>query len=174
MMHLGPMELVSALCITRNLRPADVRELEATRYGHLDRDALAFEMVNVWTINSNAWIAYGSKGLPVCAFGATQPWPRCYSCWLLATDDFADVALPVTKFVKRVFIPWLRQRARRIEARSIDGHGEAHAWLSLLGAKVEARLKHYGRDGDDFLVFTLDPEYVDNVDYAMAGSLGDV
>jgi hypothetical protein len=166
-MDLGPLELLPALYVTRHLRAADVRELDATRYGEIDLDALAYEIAKLWTLNGNGWAAYGD-GTPVALFGATQAWPGMYSAFMLATDDFPKIALPVTKFVKQVFIPFLRQNGHRVEARSIDGHDQAHRWLKLLGATEECRLKGFAKDGADFLVFTLalDPaaQYEDNED----------
>jgi hypothetical protein len=166
-MMLTELDLLSALYVMRNLRPADVRELEATRYGDLDRDALAYEITKVWTLNGHGWAAYGD-GQPVALFGAAQPWPGVFSAFMLATDDFPRIALPVTKFVRRIFIPFLRQHGHRVEARSIEGHDEAHRWLRVLGATEECRMKAFAKDGADFLVFTLalDPaaQYEDNED----------
>lgn len=154
-MRLAPLELLPALHVCRNLRAADIREIEATRWGSYSPEDLAIEVARVWTLNGYGWSVFGGDGLPVAFFGATQPWPGVFSAYMLATDDFPRVALPLTKFVKRVFIPYLRERGHRIEARSIDGHTQAHGWLRLLGAGVEARMQRYGRNGEDFLIFTL-------------------
>jgi hypothetical protein len=166
-MTIGQPDIVNILYVTRNLRAADVRELEATRYGELDRDQLAWEIKTIWPINGNLWVLYaGDRPAALC--GAAQPWPGMFSCYALATDQFGEIALPLTKFYKRYILPVISQHARRVEARSIDGHTEAHRWIRLLGAREEARLKDYGRNGEDFLVFTLalgDRErYEDNVD----------
>ena len=154
MMHQRPLNLAGVCYVCRNLRPADIREIEATRYGDLDPDELAMEIIRSWSITGNAWLVYHNDK-PVAIFGATNPWPGMWSAFMLATPDFPKIALPLTKFVKRVFIPHMKLKANRVEARSIDGHGEAHRWLGALGATVEGRLKGYGRDGEDFLVFTL-------------------
>jgi hypothetical protein len=153
-MILGPISLVGVAYIARNLRAADHREIAATRWAEWEPDEFAMEIMS-WTKLGPSYLVYGRDGPPVAVFGATQPWPGMFSAWLIGTADFPSVALPLTKFVKRVFVPHLRERAHRIEARSIDGHAHAHRWLKALGAKEEGRMHGYGKDGEDFLVFTL-------------------
>lgn len=168
-MRLADIDLISAVYVCRELRAADVRELEATRWAALNPDELAVQIVQQWAPAGYAWSVFGDDGKPAAVFGATQPWPNMFSAWMLATDAFPAVGLPLTKFVKSVFIPHLIERgALRVEARSIDGHDRAHRWLRLLGATVESRMAGYGRAGEDFLVFTLplarDADSVDNGD----------
>lgn len=155
-MRLGPLDIPAAIFVCRNLRAADVRELEATRFGELDRDELAVEIVRTWG-GTYGWVVFDADGEPTAIFGATNPWPGMFSAFMVATDNFPRVGLGLTKFVKRIFIPHLLSRGHRVEARSIEGHDHAHKWLRALGATVEARHFNYGRQGEDFLVFTLAP-----------------
>jgi hypothetical protein len=154
-MKLAPLELPGAIMVCRNLRAADLRELNACRWADLDPDDLAYEIVRQWGANGPGWLVLDRAGMPTALFGATQPWAGMFSAWMVATDNFPAVGLPLTKFVKRVFIPHLCARAHRVEARSIDGHAHAHKWLRALGAVEECRIRAYGRDGEDFVVFAL-------------------
>lgn len=153
-MRLVKANLPDVLAICWNLRAADRREAFATRFND-DPDSLAMEIFSTW--GGLMWIAH-HDGKAVALFGATEQWPGVYSCWLLATDDWPAVALGVTKFVKRRIMPHLADSgALRCEARSIDGHDKAHRWLTSIGCVQEARLRRYGRNGEDFLVFRWDP-----------------
>lgn len=153
-MSLVKLDLPHVLSVVRNLRATDQAEAFATRWDD-DPDALAIEVVTSW--GKLGWGAT-HEGRPVALFGATETWPGHWSCWLLATDEWPKVALSVTKFTKRRIMPHLVERgALRCEARSIDGHTKSHRWLEAIGCVQEARLRRYGRNGEDFLVFRWDP-----------------
>lgn len=153
-MRLGPVNLIAAAYVCRHLRAGDRREAFATRHGD-DTDALAMEIVQTW--GAYGWACYGDDGTPVALIGATERWPGVWACWMIATDRFKEVGKGLTKFATRNIIPGLIELgATRIEAYSIDGHDEAHRWLRFLGAVEEARLRRYGRSGEDFRVFRLD------------------
>lgn len=76
---------------------------------------------------------------------------------MFATDDFPAIGLPFTKFVKQHFIPGLFQDlgARRLQAESHGNHAWAHRWLKLCGAEQEGVLRQYGKDGADYLQFSI-------------------
>jgi hypothetical protein len=147
------INLIDVMHVVRNMRAEDAREVFANRRGE-DPDALAMEIMRTW---GPLGFVFHHAGRPAAIVGATEMWPGVWCAWLLATDDFPHVALGLTKFVKRGMIPYLVENgAHRCEARSIDGHSQAHRWLRLLGASQEARLRRYGRNGEDFLVFRWD------------------
>jgi hypothetical protein len=61
----------------------------------------------------------------------------------------------VTKLIVRDIVPMMWDGgARRLECRSMEGHVEAQRWLETIGARREATLKAYGREGEDFHVYT--------------------
>lgn len=157
-MNLRKLNLLDVAYVCRNLRAADQREIFATRRAD-DPDALAVEIIRYW--GPVGWVAADGPR-PVALIGATETWPGVWSAWMMATEEFPVVALGLTKWVKRAMMPGLVDLgAVRCEARSIDGHDHAHRWLRMLGAVQEARLRRYGRNGEDFLVFRFDrPEHV--------------
>jgi hypothetical protein len=153
-MRLVKLSLPHVLAVVWNLRASDRQEAFADRWDD-DPDSLAVEIARGW--GKLGWVAM-HEGRPVAVFGATEKWPGVWSCWLLATDEWPKVALGVTKFVKRRIMPYLVETgAIRCEARSIDGHTKSHRWLAAIGCVQEARLRRYGRNGEDFLVFRWDP-----------------
>lgn len=77
--------------------------------------------------------------------------------WLFATDDFNQIGISVTRLIVRTIIPMMVDAgAHRLEARSMEGHTDAQRWLKVIGAKREATLRAFGRDGQDFHVYAWD------------------
>lgn len=138
------------LAVARAMREADRQEIFATRLGD-DPEALAAEMLATGPV---AWVA-GLDEEPIAAFGCAPMWEGVWSMWLMATDDFHHIGLSVTKLVTRYIVPMLFDAgAHRLEARSMEGHDDAQRWLEVIGAQREATLKGYGREGQDFHVYT--------------------
>lgn len=153
-MRLAKLTILEALFVCRNLRDSDRREAFATLYS-ADPDKLAMDIAQTW--GPFAFCAFDADG-PVALIGASERWPGVWCCWMLATDRFNNVGKGLTKWVKQSMIPSLvEQGAHRIEAYSIEGHDTAHRWLRFCGAAPEALLRRYGRNGEDFLVFTVAP-----------------
>ena len=70
------------------------------------------------------------------------------------TDDWPNVALQTTLFARDHMLPTFDDMGwNRVEARSIEGHDEAHAWLGVLGAKPEFAMPDYGIDRETFYLF---------------------
>lgn len=139
--------------VAMNMREADKREILANRCGD---DLLAVANDAAAMGQTLGWVA-GLGDKPIAAFGCFEMWPGVWSMWLFATDDFHQIGLSVTKLVTRQIVPMLWESgAHRLEARSMEGHHDAQRWLEVIGARREATLKGYGRDGDDFHVYTWD------------------
>lgn len=130
------------------MRAWDKREIYATRWTddpvHLAADAASCAPM--------AWIIGIDE--PVVAIGARPIHPGVWSVFMFATDLWPSVALSTTRFVRRVMIPALRSTgAHRAECRSMEGHAQAQRWLERLGARREATLEGYGREGQNFHVY---------------------
>jgi len=86
-----------------------------------------------------------SGGVPVAAWGAVENRPAFWSVWMFATDRWQEVAMPVTRQIRRDMMPALiATGASRADCWSMDGHDVAHRWLEVLGARREASLEDYG------------------------------
>lgn len=144
-------ELVPALeHVCANMREWDRREIFATRWDD-DPRALAADIMRAGTFG---WLV-GLHGEPIAAIGAMPMWPGVWSPWCLGTDKFKHSGLCLTRLTRRVILPTLfgRMNAHRLECRSMVGHTQAQQWLiRSFGARVEAELKGYGRQGEDFLL----------------------
>ena len=137
------------LPIAENMREWDKREIYATRYDECP-EGVADAVMHTGDL---AWTAGLDK--PIVAFGCAEMWPNVYSMWLFATDDFGRIGISMTKLIVRTIVPLLFEAgAHRLEARSMEGHDDAQRWLEVIGAKREATLKGYGRERQDFHVYT--------------------
>lgn len=149
-MRIVPLTFDLALMVAANMREDDRREIYATRW--LDDPE---DIANDCHIHrKTGYIACLDDGKPVAAIGAIEIHPHVWSVWMFATDDFPKIALELTKFAFRHLAPAIRKvGGHRAECRSIVGHEAAHRWLRFLGAKEEARLSGYGKNGEDFILF---------------------
>lgn len=137
----------TVLEIVRNLRENDRREILATSFLD-DPQAIARDYAR----ERFAWV-FGLER-PIALMGASARWPGMWCPFLLATDEFGRIGLSLTKWVVRVMIPTLdRVGARRLEAVSMADHHTAHRWMQHFGMSPEARLRQYGRNGEDFILF---------------------
>jgi hypothetical protein len=140
-------ELVAPVAL--NMRDWDRREIFANRW-HNDPELIGHEALRLG--NQVGWVSGLEE--PIAAFGCFQMWPGVWTMWLFATDDFHHIGISMTKLIVRHIVPMLWDAgAHRLEARSMEGHHDAQRWLEVIGAKREATLKGYGRDGENFHVY---------------------
>lgn len=152
-MRLFQLDPVALTHIVHNMREADKDEIFATEW---DDDPSKF-VQKCMGLSGYAWIAANNDRIPIACFGAMPLWPGVWQAFMFATDDFRQIGLGLTKFVRKAMIPGLLDTgAHRVQAYSSASHKWAHRWLENLGAEVEATARKYGRNGEDFLVFVWD------------------
>lgn len=141
--------------VARNIRAIDRHELALTSAYGEDTEAWAEQAFSCSPLAWSLW----ADGHPVAVVGAGQMHPGVWQVFMFATEAWPRGGREMTRFLVRCMIPLLRAcGAHRAQCLSAAAHTEAHAWLRWLGARHEATLKGYGRDGSDFLMFawTLD------------------
>lgn len=138
----------NVLYIAQNMRSEDRRELLATRFEESPQ-SIARDCIN---LGSFGWTIHREK--PICAIGAFEIWPGVWRAWMFATDEFPRVGLYVTKFAKNIMMPTLSKNAHRAECQSIEGHTSAHKWLEAIGGERESTLKNYGKNKEDFYLYS--------------------
>jgi hypothetical protein len=137
--------------IIENMREWDRREIFATKFYGMEAEQLHEAVINTGPVS---WIAYHQLE-PIAVFGCAPMWPGVWSMWFFATDNIHKIGLGVTRLIIRYIVPMLWDGgAHRLECRSMEGHVEAQRWLDTLGARREATLLKYGRQGEDFHVYT--------------------
>jgi hypothetical protein len=153
---LSPITLDEALFVAKNMRPADRKEIFATRWND-DVFDLALDCTFVGKFG---WIA--SLDEPIAVMGCAPLHPGVWSAFCFGTCRFSGISTDLTKFIIRVVCPALvAAGAHRLECWSIDGHTDAHRWLKILGAKRESVRRNYGRRGEDFYCFAWDFDSVE-------------
>lgn len=140
------------LYVLDRAREADRRELLALQYG----DNWSRLIDEILGAPVSLKFCFGN-GRPVVCLGGSEVHPGVWQAWSFATDEFKDVALPVTRFATDVMLPsFIRMGMHRGQAIAGSDNRGAHKWLRMLGATEEATLKRYGRDGQDFVMFRWD------------------
>ena len=127
----------------RALALADTREELAADLGRRYGDR--HDVLCVW---------HGERRVAVGGLIETRP--NVISLLFYATDNFADVVLPLTKFIKRELFPrYIKAGVHRIEALSMVTYQEAHDWLNLLGLSLEGVMVAYGKRREAFAMFAM-------------------
>lgn len=140
------------LHVCLNMRARDAEEIYALRF----EDNPFLIMNEVMVQRHFAWVAW-HDGRPTTVFGAAQKHPGVFQMFAFGTDDFNNIAKPLTRFLKKTVVPTLfgELGAHRLEADSHEKHTQAHRWLRWFGARQEGVKRRYGRDGSDYYTFAL-------------------
>lgn len=136
------------------MRERDFEEISALNFAE-DRDELAETLARRY-IGSDELMCGSIGGKPICIGGTLLSRPNVVSLLFFATDEFPKIGLGITKFIKKRLFPRLEQAGvRRIEAVSLDGYHEVHAWLNVLGMTEETGpLRNFGKRGEAFRYFS--------------------
>jgi hypothetical protein len=150
--RIDPPDLASVRYILDHARERDRRETSAV-CGFWDPAQLAEAMVDDWLLRG-AWGGVFSDGDPIAVLTMLRETPRSLQVGMLATDEFPRIALPVTRYVRRVVDPLVRKAGfTRMECRCWSEHHDARRWLQVCGAKQEAEIPGYGASGETFIQF---------------------
>jgi hypothetical protein len=136
--------------VAERMRPHDAAERLALSHGN-DPVACALGFLALPHLAVTVW-----KGTPIAVIGVVFPHPGVASTIFFATDQFNHVALATTRFIRRKLFPILVSTGiHRLQVCSMDGPEGTHSWIEGFGARQEAFLYQYGRNGEDFRLFTL-------------------
>lgn len=136
------------------MRERDYKEFSAVSYAQ-NRQELADSMAERYGERNDVMVGCLDDMTPVCVGAAIMARPNVITLLFFATDAFSEIALPVTRFIKKQFLPRLiATGVHRIEAVSLAGHDDAHDWLETIGLKPETQaMLGYGRRGEAFVQF---------------------
>jgi hypothetical protein len=148
---IRPLTPEDAARVAANMRDIDRREICALHA--TDDPVAATSALAVFPhIGGSVW--RGDE--PICVVGAIWLWPGVVSVFMFATDRWPEVALEATKFVRRVLLPALRDAGvHRLQCHSLAEHTDAHAWLRFLGADREVPEPEYGKNREDYVLFSM-------------------
>lgn len=144
----------AVMFVVNNMREKDQEEIYALRT-EKQQMVIANEVLYASEHGGIAFVAHNEAGVPVCVFGGLEKWQNVWDMFMFATDDFDDVAVEVTRFIKKRLIGMiLKTGAHRAECMSLATHSQAHAWLKYFGFERESVAKMYGKNGEDFYCFS--------------------
>lgn len=139
--------------VALHMRERDFQEFAAT--SHCDKRAqLADELAERYGGRDD--VLCGSvDGEPICIGGTIEAWPNVVSLLFFATPAFPRIGLRITRFIRNELFPrYIEAGVHRIQAISLDGHVEVHAWLGALGMTQDGPpFRAYGKNGEDFIQF---------------------
>lgn len=138
--------------VAERMRDSDFREFSAVSHAKT-RQQLADVMVDIYGDHPGGMCAYAG-GEPAAIGALVEGRPNVMTLMFFATEAMADIAVPLTRFIRNSVFPRYRDEGvHRIECISIDGYEEAHRWIEILGLKLEAEFPGYGKGGETFLQF---------------------
>lgn len=151
-MKQSPLLLEPLRFICRNMREASRKEVFATH--DIPPDILAEVLFN--DFSDVAWI--GSLDEPIYAGGAYPIGDGVWQTWGFATDRFKEIATPITKFVRRVMMPTLKERGcTRVESTCSGEDPHVAGWMKVLGYEQVRIVPAFGRNGEDFILYQRAP-----------------
>jgi len=146
--------------IVADLVPQCRRELAAV-YPPL-RDEFVANLLFEYALNDDAHV-YGVDGEPIAllAFFPLVLAENTLGTWMVHTKQFGKIYRPLSRFVKQTLISEMESKGvRRVETRSLATNTDAHRWFKTLGATEETLLPGFGRNGEDFKLFSWTAAHV--------------
>ncbi|CAK7259097.1 N-acetyltransferase domain-containing protein [Shinella sp. WSC3-e] len=139
--------------VALKMRERDFAEFSAVSYAST-REELADVMAERYGSFEGCIVGHAGEN-PACVGATVMARPNVVSLLFFATDQFPEIALPATRFIKRELFSRLKKTGvHRIEAVSMVDHNDAHAWLQTLGLERETEpMRGYGKNGEAFVQF---------------------
>lgn len=139
--------------VAERMRERDLAEFSATSF-FSDREGAAVTLVERYAGLENLECATLDDGTPVAIGGVLWLRPNVASILFFATDDFERIVVPLTRHVRRNVIATAKDvGAHRIECMSLASYTQMRSWVEVFGLREEARLRAYGKNGEDFISY---------------------
>lgn len=147
-----PLTLEHAQYITNHMAKDDLAEILATHW--LDTtEGFAEQCVNT---NGLKLCALADDGTPVAMGGIAFFMPKVGTAWMVGTERMIEKRLEVTRYCKNAVNNSINSNIiHRVHAFASGLHYRTHPWLEAIGLKREAVLHKWGKNGEDFILFSL-------------------
>lgn len=143
--------LADVTYVAARMRPHDRAERVALSHGD-DPVLAAVQFLHHPHLAVTVW-----RDTPIAVIGVVFPHPGVASTIFFATDQFRHVALATTRFIRRTLFPiLLNTGVHRLQVCSMRQANGLDNWIQSFGATHEATLWEYGKDHENFDLFTLD------------------
>jgi len=139
--------------IVCHLRPRDRQEIFALRWD--DDDKALIDAVLAYA--GDMWKIWSCDGEPVAVSGVVPVRPGVVIASAFGTAKWRTVLRPMTRWFQGFVIPVLKTSGyHRGEAYVLATNTDSRRWIELFGGEIEAFLKGYGRNREDFLLYAQD------------------
>lgn len=145
---IAPATLRDVTYIAANMRDEDRRELLCQMPDGTTLTEAAVAM-HAAMMPGFAWTA-ALDGVPACAFGYQAFSTPVWVAWAWGTKRMVRTIPAVTPFMLAQGERLIGLGCRRVEARTLKGHGTAQRWLARLGCTWRCDLEDFGRGGETF------------------------
>ena len=143
----------AALQVAQNMRQRDREEFGAV--APVASDSLPVWLAERFGRRDGLLCARTDDQEPVCVGGAVEVRPGSATLLFYGTDRFPEIALAMTRFIRRHYFPSLAAAGTpRIECVTLDTYHEMQRWLEALGLERESTLYAYGRGREDFAMYS--------------------
>jgi hypothetical protein len=133
-----------------------MRELQRTALLALTAHATPLPTLQHLAASSPIAAACERNGELVAIVGAVIVHPGVANTFLYATDDFKKVILEVTHWYKALFSALKILNIHRVQSLGPADDPAGHRWKeNVLGARLEARLEKFGKNGESFVLHTV-------------------
>ena len=154
------------LHVARRLRRLDVDEIFPMLH-HKTPEALAAQSVAATAV----WVAVATNGEPVAVFGWSPTFPCVAQVFMYATDRWAEVAKPVSKFCATRMKLMMAARAgsiNRAECWCLDRHTVARRWLEWLGFQTFGIAHDMGPNRETYVGYCFTRSMIETENLARA------
>ncbi len=137
--------------LAQRLRPEDLTELRATAFDDDPRSLMR-------PFNAPQALQQGFfiDDQPVAVWAAVEQHPGLFMLGFVASPEWRTIAKPASRYIKQEIKPRLFALGmRKGVALSHADHSIAHRWMAWLGMHEEARFASHGKNGEDFLLFSI-------------------
>lgn len=149
--RIEPANLRDCTYIGANLRDEDRREIMCQLPAGITGAVMAASVLagvpEDWT-----WVA-SVDGQPAAVFGFQPYTVPVWLAWAWGTRHLPRAMPAITRWCWSQEQRLLDAGVMRLEARSIEGHHQAHRWLEALGCKRVCDLPDHGRNGELFHLY---------------------
>ena len=143
--------------VARNMRADDSREVLANSW---DDSHQAFAAECMRLPGPKLACVMDDTGEPVAMGGVAVHLPGVGQAWFVGTDKISPYGLEVTRACKQIVDGLMTEHdIHRVQAFSAAFHTKAHQWLRSIGFVEESTLPAYGRNREDFLIFSILKEH---------------
>lgn len=108
-------------------------------------EIMALDLTHAWSFGLDE---------PIYAGGIFEEKPRTWVCWGLATDRFAEIAISLTKVIRRDIIgPLVARGSEHLHSCGLGGYPDIARWMQFLGARQHKCLPRFGKNGEDVIIY---------------------